>query len=187
MREPLEASGGDYEVLWEQGKVVFFEAQSGTVTASFSYPTTSTFYIRPRPGYVFQIEDCEADFSADAVQSDSLIYAVWAYIPQYGQMVCVKQAIYKRMSQVSTEARGAYPTIDAVGATAEERALPLAEFRLKSRGMKTSRQGIPFRFGTRRDLSSKMHVELRVSTGHDRELGGEHCTMTFYGTEVAET
>ncbi len=81
MREPLEDSGGDYEVVWEDGKVVFFASQSGkTVIASYSKADKSTFRLKPSTGKILTIEDAETDFSEDLVWADGYEYTIYGYV-----------------------------------------------------------------------------------------------------------
>lgn len=186
MREPLETSGGDYEVLWDDGKIVFFSSQLGkTVKASYSYATTPTFYLYPLPGKVLIIEDAEADISSDAIMADGVTYGIWRGPP--GEKTCAAALSYKRAGQIPTEARGNYSALSAMGATAGELLISdIKEFRRKSRGIKYGRQALPFQYSTARHLYSSNGDELRVFTNHGRALGGEHVTMTFYCTEEDE-
>jgi len=186
MREPFEASGGDYEVIWEDGKVVFFTSQSGkTVTASYSYENGSTFYVRPMPGKVLLIEDAECDTSSDVVMTDTISYASWYF--DGTEMVKGMEATFKKAGQIMVEARGAYASYTAKGASAEEKQISdLQEFRRKSRGMKCDRQAAPFNYATAKKLRSEYMQEVRVKTKHDRPLQGEHVTMTFYCLEKDE-
>lgn len=186
MREPFESSGGDYEVLWDDGKIVFFSSQLGkTVTASYNYATTSTFYLRPFPGKVLSVETAEADISLDAIMADGVVYGVWT--DGEGGKVCTGSYVYKRAGQIPTEAKGNYPKLTAMGATTSELLISdIREFRRKSRGVKSDRHALPFQYSTARHLYSSKGDELRVFTAHNRALGGEHVTMTFYCTEEDE-
>ena len=182
MREPFEVAGGDYEVDWDAGAVVLFASQAGkTVAASYNYATTNTFYVRPMPGKTLVIEDAEADISSDCVMNDGIAYSAWhfdgtAYVKDM-------EAVYKRAGQIVTEARGCYPTFEAIGASSADKALPIEEFRRKSRGMQYNRQAIPFQYSTVKWLRSTYAQEVRVYTEHGRQLEGELVTMTFYCTE----
>lgn len=200
MREPFEASGGDYEVIWEEGKVVFFSAPSGTVTASYSYATTSSFYLKPLTGMVLQVETAEADFSTDCYLGDGLEYTVFGYVdifaPQLmttnggsippGTKIPIKGAKYKRFNSILGEAIGAFPLVPGIGTSTEEDAMSIGEYRRKARGTRYGMQAIPFRYGTVRELASSYGLEIRVRTAHDRELGGHRATVTFYSTVRVE-
>jgi hypothetical protein len=185
MREPFESSGGDYSVNWDAGTITFFSSQAGqTVTASYSYATTNTFYVQPMPGKVLVIEDAEADISSDVVMTDAIAYSAWHFDPQQEQYVCDMEAKYKRSGQIVTEARGCYPEFTAIGASAADKQIAdLREFRRKSRGMKYNRQAIPFQYSTVKWIRSSYLQEVRVYTEHGYPFEGEHVTMTFYCTE----
>lgn len=90
MREPLEVTGGDYSIQWEEGTIQFVDNLPGggdVVTASYSYATTSTFYLRPFPENALNVEAAEADFSSDVEMTDGIEYGVWGFVevfaPQY--------------------------------------------------------------------------------------------------------
>ena len=186
MREPFETSGGDYEVLWEEGKILFYEPQTGVVTASYNYSTTNTFYVRPSaPGKVLILEDVETDMSVDVVMTDAISYSAWYF--DGTQMVKEIEYTFKRANQILTEARGCYPVFTAMGATSDDMKLELKEFRRKCRGMKFARQSIPFQYATAREIPSYCNAEIRVNTQHNnRAYQGETVTMTFYCTEKDE-
>lgn len=190
MREPFEVSGGDYEVIWETGQVQFFVAPVGAVTASYSYATTSNFYVRPSPGKVLRILKAEVDVAMGAVMTDTVMYDIWAVVdavaPQLmpgipsGTMIPIGEVVYKRMGQISAEAQGAYPSIEVLGASDAELAMSLDEFRRKSRGTRSKVQALPFNYSTSRDLSAAAMMEVRVHTKHDRPFEGDTVTVTFY-------
>ena len=191
MREPFEASGGDYEVVWEEGKVRFFAPVTGSVTFDYSYATDSEFVLEPLDGKDLHIEAAEADFTHDVVMTDGIEYNVYAYAaavaPQLGlpagTRVKVSSTKYKRFSNIVQEAVGAHPDIPPIGASAGELQISsIDEFRRKSRGMRTKCQAIPFRYATIRELMSQAGVQLRVKLTHDRPLEGESATLTFYCT-----
>ena len=194
------ASTGDYWVDYDEGKIHFFVSQAGKlVTASYSYESGSVFYVRPLAGKVLRIEDAEADFSKDSVLTTGFGYIVmgWAdvFAPHLvpvplppGTLVPLQTDYYLRVSQIITEARGALPPVDAIGATAEELLITdIKEFRRKSRGMKNSVQAIPFNYATARDLHSSYGMELRVQTNDGKSVQGEHMTLTFYCTSKDES
>lgn len=197
MRVLFENNGGDYEVYWDDGYVKFYESQAGkTVTASYSYASGSTFYIKPMPGKILNIEAAEADFSAGLIQNDTIQYSVWGYVdvfaPQYlisnggpyppGTKIPIKTGYYKRYTQILREAIGAYPTLSPNAADPAHYNLSDKEFRRVSRGSRTETQSTPFRYATTRDLMSAYGMELRVNLMHDREFSGESATITFYCT-----
>jgi hypothetical protein len=190
MREPFEASGGDYEVIWETGQVQFFTAPASAPVVDYSYATTSTFYVRPTPGKLLRILKAEVDVATGTVMTDTVMYDVYGLVdavaPQFipavpsGTMIPIGQVVYKRMGQIASEAQGAYPPIESLGASDADLLLPIEEFRRKSRGTRNRVQGLPFNYETTRDLSSAAHMEVRVHTMHDRPFEGDTVTVTFY-------
>jgi hypothetical protein len=84
----FESSDGDYWIDYDNGEINFFTDQTGnTITATFSYSSDSTFYLKPSDGKVLRIEDAEADFSTDIVLETTFEYIVVGYVdvfaPQY--------------------------------------------------------------------------------------------------------
>lgn len=190
MREPFETTGGDYEVIWETGQVQFFTAPVTAPVVSYSYATTSNFYVRPTPGKILRVIKAEVDVAIGAVMTDAVMYDVYALVdavaPQLmpgvpsGTLIPVGQVVYKRMGQIAAEAQGAYPPIESLGASDAELAMGLDEFRRKSRGTRAKVQGLPFNYETTRDLSAAAQMEIRVHTKHDRPFDGDTVTVTFY-------
>lgn len=183
-REPFESTGGDYEIIWELGKVVFFEQQVGTVTADYSYPTTSFFHIATRsPDKYLIVEDAETDVSLDSIMTDALVYSWWAFDQGTGEWFEIGAYTYERVGQITTEAKGMNPVFRATGCTDKDREMPLPEFRRKCRGSYSDRQSVPFSYLCARAMS--LGVEIRIYNKHHRQMGGEHITATLYCTERA--
>lgn len=184
-RKPFATTGGDYEIIWESGEIIFFSSQAAkVVTASYSKSTTSVFYVRTRdPAKSLVIEDAESDISLDCIMNDEVVYAVWVFDPGSGTYGNVGEFSYHRTGQLVTEARGSYPAFEALGCTAAHKALPLPEFRRKSRGMKGPRQSLPFKYSTIRELP--YGAEIRISLRDSIPCDGEHVSMTLYCTEKA--
>lgn len=184
-RDPFETTGGDYEIIWESGKVVFFSNQHGnTITADYSYPTTSYFHVGTRDlGKKLIVEDAEANISLDAVLNDEIVYSWWVF-DGYNWYELGSYS-YARASQITTEARGAYPIFKAIGSSEADRALPLPEFRRKCRGMYSDCQSVSFSYITARQCPPGF--ELRLYTRHHRELGGDHVSITLYCSEEPAT
>lgn len=268
-REPFESSGGDYSINFEDGIITFFNALSNldVVKCSYSYASTSGFYLKPLPNKDLYIEGAESDFSIDVVMTDGIEYQINGYVdsfaPQYmfkylsgtstisastvtgvgteyleevevGDYVrfglddvskyCLVQTInsdtsltlsssytgnssgilivsktytgiypsktkiplkstkYKRFSNITQEGIGAYPILNAIGSTSNDKNLSLKGFRSASRGMKSAIQTIPFKYSTLRLLKASDGLEVKIKTSHDRALEGESGTLTFYCT-----
>lgn len=194
MREPFMTSGGDYEVIWETGDVVFFSPVSGVVSSSFSYAAGSTWYLTPDTGKIIKIEAAEADYSSNIVMNDTIEYSYWGYAqifaPEYvgpgglapTDRVKLKARRYKRYAQILQEAIGSYPTLINNASSREHQALSLDEFRRKSRGVQSDSIAIPFRYATINELQSSMGIQLQCKLLHDQPFDGEQVTTTFYCT-----
>jgi hypothetical protein len=192
MREPFEEAGGDYEVIWETGQIKFFVSPASAPIVSYCYASGSTFYIKPMPGKILRILKAEADVSVGSIMTDTILYSVHALVdavaPELvlnnivpsGTMILVDEMAYKRMGQISAEAQGAFPPIEVLGASNDELAMGIDEFRRKSRGTRSKVQALPFNYSTTRDLSSLAQMEIRVHTKHDRPFVGDTVTVTFY-------
>lgn len=179
MREPFESTGGDFTIDFKAGTVTFFSAVNSSyiVRARYSYATTSTFYLKPQAGKRLQVEAAIADISHDITMSDGLEYKVYAGV------TCVSTTKYKRVSNILQESYGAHVVVPALGNGGSDMSgTNIDTFRTSNRGTKTQLQSIQFRYATIRDLNSALGLELRVKTSHDRPLGGETATVTFYCT-----
>ena len=198
MREPYETSGGDYEVIWETGQIYFFSAPIAAPVVSYSYATTSTYYVHPTPGKTLRILRAEVDVSHDTVMTDTIVYTVYALVdvvaPELvagnmvpsGTIIPAGEVVYKRMGQITAEAQGCYPPVEILGATPEELMMPIDEFRRKSRGTRSKVQALPFNYSTTRDLFSAAQMEIQVRTKHHRSFEGDTVTVTFYCVSKTE-
>jgi hypothetical protein len=182
MREPFATSGGDYEVIWDTGQILFYQSQSGkTITAAYSYAAGSTFYVQPRtPGTYLNLVSSEADITTDVTMPTELDYTYWEFTGS--SWINVGGFSYKRVSQILAEAKGAQPSTPAIGATPTELALPLEQFRRQSRGTMFPRQVFQFSFETPVQISQG--VQIRISLKNDVPFNGEYVLVTFYCIEV---
>lgn len=99
----------------------------------------------------------------------------------------IQEDFYSRVSQIITEARGALPPVNAIGASEEQKQLTdIRDFRRLSRGMKSSVQAIPFNYATTRELISSYGMELWVTTENNVVVEGEMLTITFYCSSIDE-
>lgn len=187
-REPFSASGGDYEVDYSVGKIVFYSSQAGkTVLVTYSYATSSNYYLMPPAACVMDIEHGEAQFSSDFEMTTGVQFQVQGYVivfapdmaesnggplPDY-TLIPLLTTKYKRIRNLIDEAVGVYPTIPIIGGS--------------SRGTTVTTYGFPFRYGTVRSLNSAAGMRLVISTENDIEFGGDLCTTTFYGTTHSST
>lgn len=171
---PYTSINGDYFINYDNGSITFLQNQLGkNVTVSYSYATTSTWYLSPSLLKKISVEEAEAQFSADVIMTNSIEFQIWAYNPyDLPNKIMIDTTSYKKMTNFIDEALGSYPIIPAVGGP--------------DRGTQSAVYGFPFRYGTVRELRSSQGVELRVRIKDDVPFGGEYCTATFYCTVTDE-
>ena len=172
MVDPLyPEGGGDYTVNFAAGTLTFAASQTGkTVTATYSYATTSDWVLSPDPGKAIDIEVVEAQFSSNIVFKDTIKFEIWGYNPaDLPNKIMYGETSYKSMRNFVDEALGSYPVIPVIGGD-------------EGRGLTAAIYGFPFRYGTIRRLTSASGLELRIRLAHDIQFTGEHATATFYCT-----
>lgn len=168
-REAYESSGGDYDIDYAAGKIIFFEPQEGIVKASYSYENGSMWKIVPEDGSKIDIEVAEAQFATDIIMTDTVDFEIWVYNPEdLPNKVKYTWTSYKTVKNFIDEAIGSYPVIKSFGGP--------------QRGIISDVYGFPFRYGTVRTLKSSQGVELRVRLRHDRPFSGSYATTTIYCT-----
>lgn len=187
--DPMYGPTADYSVNYANGTVTFHSSQAGsTVKVSYSYATSSTYILRPKPGKCIVIEDAEIQFSSDLEYNDCIRLAPWGYCivfaPQYAESnggpipdldlveLTPRVRRYLRHDQILDEARGAYPVIGIVGGPG---------------GSTSERFGYPLIYKTVTELHSEYGMELRISLENDIAFGGERGTVTFYGVYKVES
>lgn len=183
-REAYEAAGGDYTVDYAAGTITSVSGSwaGQAVLASYSYATNSTFDLIPASGRAVDINESEVQFSDDVDMNDSFIVEILGWVQVFAPelwdgfvppgplptntQIPLGTQVYKRVSQLVDEARGAFPVIPASGGAA--------------RGMAHATIGFPFQYQAVKRLWDKYGMVMRMRTAHDRVIGGEHATATFY-------
>lgn len=178
MRAPFATSGGDYEVNYIAGKIVFFASQAGnTVTVDYSYADGSAFIIKPDPDHNIDIEKAKAAWSDNFVMNDSVLFEVWGSAAVFapllelplGTKIPIQTTEYKTLTQLTAEASEYVPfAIPATGGS--------------PRGLSYPQHIIEFRYGTIRRLLSAAGIELHIRLANNTPMGGEYTTATFYCT-----
>ena len=173
-RNPYETFGGDYDVDYNNGHVIFFSSQSGKIiTVDYSHAAGSEWRLVPGDGRKIDVEGAKAQFSEDILLNDDIVFEIWGYNPyDLPNKVMYVKSSYRRMVNYIDEAEGSYPVIPAIGGP--------------SRGTQAAVYGFPFRYGTVRRLRSSQGIELRVKLKNEHVFGGEHATATFYCTTKDE-
>lgn len=173
-RIPWAVSGGDYCIDYISGAVVFFEAQTGTVTSDYSYENGSLFIVTPSAGKRLVVENSEVQFSSDLIMLDTINFQPWAYNPaDLPNKVPVEPAtVYKTIRDFVDEARGVYPIVPAIGGI--------------ERGLTNTHVVFPYNYKTVKELQSSYGVEIRIWLSSDQSYSGEFGTATFYCTSKDE-
>jgi hypothetical protein len=173
-RDHFETAGGDFFVNHASGTITLINQTANAITASYSYATTSTWYLIPDPGTAIDIETCEAQFSSNVILRDTIQFDIYGYNPyDLPNKILYKSTGYKTMRNMIDEAIGSYPVIPAIGGD-------------EGRGITYPVYGFPFRYGTIRKMISSQGIELRIHLKNDKVFAGEHATATFYCTVKEE-
>ena len=170
MRAPFADSGGDYEVDYANGNIVFYASQAGkTVTASYSHQVGSEWILAPAAEKYLDIEVAEVQFSKDIDLTDDVDFEIWVYNPaDLPNKIMYSRTTYRHFRNFIDEALGSYPVVPAMGGA--------------KRGVTQDVYGFPFRYGTVRRMDSAIGAELRVRLRNNAAFGGEFATATFYCT-----
>lgn len=172
---PFGGDAADYSINYRTGTVTFHSSQTGVVTASYKYATTSLFIVAPTAGKYLVIRDSEIQFSANIIMKDTVNFQAWAYNPGDlpNKMAVSSKTNYKTLRDFIDEARGCYPVIPAIGGSL--------------RGLDQQHVVFPFLYLQAKKLVSSMGVEVRVWLDNDVEFEGDFGTATFYCFSYNET
>lgn len=173
-RAPFAVSGGDYHIDYALGQVIFASAQTGIVTADYSYENGSMFVVSPSAGKVLWVEKSEVQFSLDVELLANIHFQAWAYNPQDlpNKAPASSRTTYKVARDYVDEAQGVYPQVPAFGGT--------------SRGLQIGHLVFPFNYLQLKELQSSYGLEIRVWVEGDVKFGGTFATATFYCSSYTE-
>ena len=179
-------TNGDYQVNYEDGKIVFNSSQSGkAIKATYWYAVSGSFTIKPMTGKKIKILYVEVQFSADIILNDTMIFTPYGYAgvfaPQYvptpyaaSDLIPLQApAKYKTRDDYVNESNGTYPLILAFGGS----------------GWRGSTQDVitlPWKYLTKTELYSSAGMEIRISMESNAVQGGELATATFYCISESE-
>jgi len=184
-----DTTDGDYQVDYETGVVTFNSSQSGkTVKATYSYATTSDFFVEPNPGTKLRFTAVEAQFSTDLVLTDTVIFDFEGYVQYYAPQLVNDvnpdyvtsfptgtriplgyRREYKTMYDYIAEAQRAYPEIPALGGPGW-------------RGLQNPIQVYrwPYQEDATRDIDSASGMRIRIKLSSDVPYGGSKASVTLY-------
>jgi hypothetical protein len=189
-RDPHLGSGGDYEINYAQGKVVFFQALTGneTVTVTYYYAQRATYVIAPAPGKRLYVGTVEVQFSEDIVLNDTFVFQAYGLVdvfapfllqPPYNLPSGTKiplgdPLVYKTFNDLLNDSNGAYPGYPKFGGD-NWRALKKQAFIFVwdyTVGMTC--------------LESVYGMEIHIDLQHDVPCGGTFGVATLYCTSEDE-
>jgi len=189
MREPFDISGGDYEVDYLAGTVIFFTPQiNSIVKASYNKVIDSKFYLMPKEGKYLDVEDVEVQFTSDVTMKDRIVFEIQGYVQYFAPQLCdlyggpypantlipLQKTWYDTFYQLIDEALGSYPVIPAIGGSA-------------GRGTLHSTYGFPMRYATVRRMNHSYGLRSCVYLNKDIPFEGERSTATFYCVQNSES
>lgn len=176
-------TSGSYTCNYASGVVTFDPAipTSSVVTADYSYATNSEWTVSPASGTEIDITYAEAQFSSDLILTDSLQFIIYGYsdvfAPQLGfpsgTQIPILTVTYKTVDNIIDEARGVHPVLKAFGGSL--------------RGVSKDRYIFPFDYKAVKRLEHSKGMYMVVKTQNGLELGGDYCTVTFYGHAVSDS
>lgn len=188
----------DYVVDYAAGTVEFRTTPASAPNASYSYATTSDWYLYPEPGKVLEIETAEIQWSSDiTLNADIIMEPQVPLVPNPdpnnpAHWHVVTRSLYKSYWQVADEARGAHPNQGPVAGSPTWRGTDGALM-----------YHSPFLYTATKPLQSSVGARLRVYIGYawydennvlqtraktaaEGGLGGQRATATFYAISNPE-
>lgn len=143
------------------GTVTFDNTPIGPITADYSYPNGSTWYLIPESGKVINVEHAELDFTTD-INFEQVHFEIWAYNPyDLPNKLLVERVTYKGMKDVLKIAN----EVQVVP--------PIAN-------ITNSVMRAVFDYGSMISLKSSQGAELRIRTEGDVQMTGEFGSITLY-------
>lgn len=189
-RDPHLGSGGDYEIDYVQGKIVFFQTLTGSevVTATYHYAASSTFTLKPTAGKKLILNQVEVQFSEDIEMNDSVVFQAYGYVqvfapqlmePPYnlpsGTLIPLGDPlVYKTIGDLINDSNHSYPAYPVIGGSnwrAQKKATYIFAW--------------DYTVGATY-LYSTYGMEVRISLQHEAPCGGSYATATMYCTSEDE-
>jgi hypothetical protein len=193
-----EGANYDYVVDYAAGTVEFRTAPASAPNASYSYATSSDWYLYAEPGKVLEIEAAEIQWSSDiSLNADIIMESQVPVVstpdpndPAHWRVV--DRSVYKTYYQLADKARGAYPSQRPVAGSPAWRGTG-----------DTLIHHSPFFYTATKPLQSSVGARLRVYVGYawydennvlqtraktaaEGGLGGRRATATFYAISNLE-
>lgn len=163
----IEVTTG-FTIDYEAGSVTFGIAQTGVVTTSFWYASTSYYSLRPKSGKRLSIKAAEVQFCQGVTLPGPFVFAPWFVDhPTYGTMEIPGQSVkYKNFKDFISACNLGQGLIPAIGDVLKDTHV------------------FPFNYARPKPIKHSEYIEIRVyCTNHtplDYQAGGQFATATFY-------
>lgn len=173
-REAYEATGGDYEIIYESGLLRFFEPQYGDVRASYYYSPSGagpSFAAGPPSGKMWIIDGVEFQFTSDFEMTDTIVQNVSIVHPMFGYLFPYPDVEYRTLNNFTDWTYGSFPIIPKVGGP---------------RGILKDTITLRWNYKTSLELLSSLSAKLESWSKHGRGFGGTRAVLAIYGLEKDE-
>jgi len=186
-RDPHLGTGGDYEIDYALGKVVFFQALAGneTVTVTYHYAVKATFIVKPAAGKRLYIGSVEVQFSEDIVMNDTFVFQAYGLVdvfapqlmpgvPSGTKIPLGDPLVYKTMVDLLNDANSAHPSYPAIGGS-------------NWRALKKPAYIFTWEYAVGLTcLEARYGMEIHIDLEHDIPCSGAFGTATLYCTSEDE-
>lgn len=179
-QDPHYATGDDFTVDYNAGKIVFLSAldPADVVKVTYHYENGSQFTVKPEAGKALRLEFAECQFSGDVGITDSVIFQAYGLvdvfapqlmpgIPSGTKIPLGNPVIYKSMTDFQNDAVKSYASYPALGGN----------------GWRGSPQPIvvlDWDYVSATVLRADCGMEVRLKLQHDTPFSGWYATATFY-------
>lgn len=160
------SQGGDFYVDYVSRQIIFQNSQLGasSILASYSYPLSSRFSLKPPPGTQFIVQRAEVQFSESIDFCDTVVYRTGIEVAPGVFVDVLRPRYYKTFGQIVQEAFGTFPEIPVLGGT---------------RGFSEKWYNFPFLYSANQPMPSSVGLEMRISLANDVPFGGS-ASITFH-------
>lgn len=163
----VEQTSG-FTIDYENGKVTFESAPSGSVTADYSYENGSTYYLKPTAGKKLFIEHTEAQFSKNVQINKAVVFEVWGYNPSD----LPNKMMYRRIKYKNGK--------DFMNTANKGHVIPAFS------ELQNDLIVFPYDYAKVTNLRSSQGLEIRLYIEDHQPYNGELGTVTFYTYEEDE-
>lgn len=167
VNDVLQSNG--YTINYRTGVVTFEALVTGTVKASYKYPTNSFFTLKPRAGQILSIKNAQVQFSTDNKVSSPVVFEAWVDHPTYGKIAIPSTRIkYKNEMDLISACNGGQDIIKGWGNYILDTIV------------------LCFNYARPKPIKSSSKVEIRIYLQDHKELTGTLANATFYVTSENE-